>query len=59
MKLPENIEALVKAQNDSDSTTFAEHFTADATVFDEGSSYSGRNQIKNWIQQTTENIIRS
>lgn len=54
MKLPENIESLVKAQNRSDSTAFAEHFTIDATVTDEGSSYSGRGEIKRWIQQAAE-----
>ncbi|ACT92132.1 nuclear transport factor 2 family protein [Dyadobacter fermentans] len=50
MKLPENIAGLIKAQNDSDSTAFANYFTAHATVSDEGSSYSGRDQIKEWIQ---------
>lgn len=51
MKLPDNIEGLIKAQNDSDSTTFASYFTENATVSDEGSSYSGRNEIEQWIQR--------
>ena len=54
MKLPENIEGFVKAQNDMDSTAFANYFTEHATVSDEGSSYSGRDEIKQWIQQATE-----
>ncbi|MCE7065111.1 nuclear transport factor 2 family protein [Dyadobacter sp. CY326] len=54
MKLPSNIERLIKAQNDKNSTTFAEHFTADATVADEGSSYSGRDEIRDWNEQTTK-----
>jgi len=54
MKLPNNIEGFIKAQNDSDSTTFANYFTAYATVSDEGSSYLGREEIKQWIQETTE-----
>lgn len=54
MKLPENIAALIKAQNDLDSTTFASFFTAHATVSDEGSSHSGREEIKAWIQEATE-----
>jgi hypothetical protein len=54
MKLPENIEGLVKAQNDLDSTAFASYFTEHATVSDEGSSYSGRAEIKQWIQKATE-----
>lgn len=54
MKLPENIEGLVKAQNELNSTAFAEYFSEHATVSDEGSSYSGRHEIKNWIQQAAE-----
>src|SRR6478609_1715483 len=54
MKLPGNLEGLVKAQNDLDSTAFAAYFTEKATVSDEGSSYSGRDEIKQWIQQATE-----
>lgn len=54
MKLPNNIEGLIKAQNNLDSTTFAAYFTADATVSDEGSSYLGRDEIKDWIQEATE-----
>ena len=54
MKLPNNLEGLIKNQNDSDSTAFADHFTEKATVSDEGSSYSGKAQIKQWMQQATE-----
>ncbi|SOD90430.1 nuclear transport factor 2 family protein [Spirosoma fluviale] len=54
MKLPDNIQGLIKAQNELDSTAFAAFFTAEATVSDEGSSYSGRDEIKQWIQQATE-----
>lgn len=54
MELPENIDGLVKAQNDADSTAFARFFTEYATVFDEGSSYTGREEIKRWIQEATE-----
>jgi ketosteroid isomerase-like protein len=54
MTLPENIEGFIKAQNESDSAAFANYFTEHATVFDEGSSYSGREEIKHWIQASTE-----
>ena len=54
MKLPENIAGFIKAQNDLDSITFANYFTACATVSDEGSSYSGREEIKQWIEAATE-----
>lgn len=54
MKLPENIAGLIKAQNEADSIAFADYFTEHATVFDEGSSYTGREEIKHWIQEATE-----
>ena len=54
MKLPENIDGLVKAQNEADSTAFASYFTEHATVFDEGASYTGREEIKHWIHEATE-----
>ena len=54
MKLPENIEGFIKAQNELDSKAFANYFTAYATVSDEGSSYSGREEIRQWIQEASE-----
>lgn len=54
MKLPDNIEGLIKAQNNLDSSAFASYFTEQATVSDEGSSYSGRAEIEQWIKQATE-----
>ncbi|WP_342088143.1 nuclear transport factor 2 family protein [Dyadobacter sp. OTU695] len=54
MELPKNIDGLIKAQNEADSTTFASFFTEHATVVDEGSSYTGREEIKQWIQEATE-----
>ncbi|MCF2494409.1 nuclear transport factor 2 family protein [Dyadobacter chenhuakuii] len=54
MKLPENIAGFSKAQNDQDSTALANYFTEHATVSDEGSSYSGRQEIEGWIQEATE-----
>ncbi|GAB3041699.1 nuclear transport factor 2 family protein [Spirosoma pulveris] len=54
MKLPDNIDGLIKAQNNLDSIAFVSYFTDAATVSDEGSSYSGRDEIRQWIQQATE-----
>ncbi len=54
MKLPENIAGFIKAQNDADGAAFASYFTEHATVFDEGSSYLGRQEIKQWIREATE-----
>ncbi|WP_262712006.1 hypothetical protein [Dyadobacter flavalbus] len=42
MKLPDNMEGQIKAQNNLDSSAFAAYFTEQATVSDEGSSYTGR-----------------
>lgn len=53
MQFPENIKGLIKAQNEADSTAFANHFTENATVSDEGSFYSGRAEIKQWIEEAT------
>ncbi|MEZ0484616.1 nuclear transport factor 2 family protein [Fibrella aquatica] len=54
MKLPDNIEGLIRAQNKADSTAFAAYFTNLATVFDVGSSYSGQVEIQQWIQHASE-----
>jgi len=54
MELPENIAGFIKAQNEADSTAFASYFTEHATVFDEGSSYLGKEEIKQWIKEATE-----
>ncbi|TLV00398.1 nuclear transport factor 2 family protein [Dyadobacter luticola] len=54
MQLPENIAGLIQAQNEADSTAFANYFTEHATVFDEGASYTGRGEIKQWIEEATE-----
>ena len=54
MNLPHNLKALITYQNDSDSTAFADCFTEQATVSDEGSTYTGRTAIKQWIQKATE-----
>ena len=48
MKLPDNIKGLIKARNELDSTAFAAYFTTQATVSNEGSSYLGRDEIKQW-----------
>lgn len=54
MEFPENMTSFIKAQNEADSAAFASYFTEHATVFDEGSSYTGREEIKQWIKEATE-----
>ncbi|QRR01349.1 nuclear transport factor 2 family protein [Dyadobacter sandarakinus] len=54
MKLPENIAGFIQAQNEADSTAFANYFTEQAIVSDEDSSYTGRSEIKQWIEEAIE-----
>ena len=52
--LPASIEGFLQAQNEQGSTSYSHYFTANATVSDEGHTYSGQAEIKEWIQQATE-----
>lgn len=54
MNLPATIEGFVQAQNEQDSARFSHYFTANAIVSDEGHTYSGRDEIREWIQQATK-----
>lgn len=54
MNLPEVIKDLVHAQNNFDSTAFANCFSETAKVFDEGKTYTGKTEIKTWIEKTTK-----
>ncbi|MCW8313127.1 MULTISPECIES: Cif family virulence factor [Sphingobacterium] len=49
MNLPNIISDLVKAQNEFDSAAYANCFTEDAEVFDEGKTHNGKIEIENWI----------
>ncbi|WP_343539570.1 hypothetical protein [Sphingobacterium thalpophilum] len=42
MNLPNIISDLVKAQNEFDSAAYANCFTEDAEVFDEGKTHNGK-----------------
>jgi hypothetical protein len=50
MKLPAIIAELVNAQNSQDSAAYADCFTSDAKVFDEGHDHHGKEEIKVWIE---------
>lgn len=54
MKLPKVISALVKAQNEFDSTAYANCFTDTAIVHDEGKVHTGRTDIQKWIAESNE-----
>ncbi|MHA4844774.1 hypothetical protein ACX0G7_11450 [Flavitalea antarctica] len=44
MNLPKVLANLVKAQNDFDSTAYADCFSETAVVFDEGKTHTGRKE---------------
>ncbi|MDR6159972.1 ketosteroid isomerase-like protein [Chryseobacterium sp. SLBN-27] len=54
MNLPNVITELVQAQNNFDSTAYANCFTETAVVFDEGKTHNGKTEIKNWIDKANK-----
>lgn len=54
MNLPKVISALVKAQNEFDSTAYANCFAETAIVHDEGKVHTGRTEIEHWIGESNE-----
>ncbi|MEZ7496607.1 nuclear transport factor 2 family protein [Leeuwenhoekiella aequorea] len=57
MKLPQTIEDLIDAQNRSDNTAYMACFSEDATVKDEGKTYRGKEEIRNWISKANESFM--
>ena len=55
MNLPHVISELVKAQDIYDSDAYANCFTETAVVFDEGHTYNGRSEIRQWIGEANGN----
>lgn len=54
MNLPKVLTDLVKAQDNFDSTAYANCFTETAVVVDEGKTYNGKKEIKDWIEQANK-----
>lgn len=54
MNFPKVVTELIKAQNNFDSTAYANCFTERAVVFDEGKMHNGRKEIKNWIEKANK-----
>ena len=54
MNLPNVISELVKAQNNYDNATYSNCFSETAVVVDEGNTYKGRTEIKEWIDEANE-----
>ena len=52
MNLPKVIADLIAAQGKYDSNAFAENFSDDAIVYDEGKTYRGKKEIKQWNEMT-------
>lgn len=52
MDLPKVIAELIAAQDKYDSKAFAETFSDDAIVHDEGKTYRGRSEIRQWNEMT-------
>src|SRR5689334_13165001 len=52
MNLPTPITKLILAQNTHNSTAYADLFSDDAIVYDEGKTYHGKDQIKRWNGMT-------
>lgn len=54
MNLPKVIEELVKTQNEFDSVAYANCFTDDAQVSDEGKTHNGKAEIEKWIDKSNK-----
>jgi len=54
MYLPTVITDLVKAQDNFDSLAYASCFSETAIVVDEGNTYKGRTEIRNWIDKANQ-----
>lgn len=54
MNLPIAISKLIQAQNEYDSAAYAACFVNNATVFDEGETYKGREAIRTWIEKAND-----
>ena len=55
--LPEIITALLKAQNEYNSSAYSELFATDTIVHDEGKAYNGRAEIKIGTKQPIKNTV--
>jgi ketosteroid isomerase-like protein len=54
MNLQPVLLSLVEAQNNHDSQAYAACFTDTAVVHDEGKTYAGKAEIKQWIEKSNK-----
>lgn len=55
MNLPKVVADLVDTQNSFDSAAYANCFSENAVVFDEGKTHNGRKEIEQWIEKANTN----
>ncbi|TWR24723.1 nuclear transport factor 2 family protein [Mucilaginibacter pallidiroseus] len=55
MEIPQVVERFIETQHSLDSNAFAECFTDNAIVHDEGKTHNGKQEIEQWIKQAMEN----
>jgi ketosteroid isomerase-like protein len=51
-RLPETITSYLTAHRTRDIDTAISHYTEDATVVDEGNTYRGPDQIRDWLERS-------
>ena len=54
MELPKLIERFVTTQNNYDSKAYTACFTDSAIVHDEGTTHTGKQEIRQWIEEANE-----
>ncbi|SHF03346.1 hypothetical protein [Chryseobacterium sp. OV279] len=54
MNLPNIISEMIKAQNEFNSSAYANCFTENAEVYDEGKNHNGKTEIENWIDKANK-----
>lgn len=54
VKLPNIIDAYIKAVNANDIASALDCFSNNATVLDEGETFTGKKSIRDWIEKTTK-----
>lgn len=54
MNLPKVITDLINAQNSFDSIAYANCFSENAQVYDEGKTHNGKLDIQNWIEESNQ-----
>lgn len=54
MTLPKLVLRFVETQNNQDNKAYADCFTESAIVHDEGKIHSGKEEIRQWIEEANE-----